>query len=107
MPYYFLFMRQNMEAFIWISALLMLAFMNPENTQATLCLWHHVGFDSCPGCGLGHSVSAAFHGRLGDSFSYHPFGIFAILVLLARCVTVFQQNKYLFTSKTKNHVKNL
>jgi hypothetical protein len=86
------FFRLNIEAFIWLSALLLLAFMKPDNTQASLCLLHHAGLDTCPGCGLGHSISAAFRGQFLDSFQMHPFGMGAILVLMHRISHVFYQN---------------
>ncbi|MDP3444674.1 MAG: DUF2752 domain-containing protein [Ignavibacteria bacterium] len=102
----FRFFRFNLEAFIWLMSLILLAFMNPENTQATFCVWHYVGFDSCLGCGLGHSISAAFHGHWVQSFEFHPLGIFAIIVLLFRAISLFVQN--IFTqSKTYNYVNDL
>jgi hypothetical protein len=104
---FFRFLRFNLEAFIWLTALILLAFMNPENTQQTLCLWHHTGFDSCPGCGLGHSISAAFHGKILESFNFHPFGLFAILILVLRIVRVFSQNFILISPKTNQYVKDL
>ncbi len=85
------FMRSNIEAFTWLTALLLLAFMQPENTQSTLCLLHHAGIESCPGCGLGHSISAAFHGRFLQSFNMHPLGMAAILILTLRITTIFYQ----------------
>ena len=88
------FLRINFESFIWLCALLLLAFMNPEDSQATLCIWHYVGFDSCPGCGLGHSISAAFHGNFMQSFEYHPLGIIAILVLGFRSIHLIIQNNF-------------
>jgi hypothetical protein len=87
----FRFVKLNFEAFVWLIALILLAFMQPENTQATLCLLHHAGIESCPGCGLGHSISAAFHGQIVDSFRMHPLGIAAIVILLLRIVTIFYQ----------------
>jgi hypothetical protein len=86
------FIRLNFEAFIWITALLLLAFMQPDNTQASLCLLHHAGLESCPGCGLGHSISAAFRGQFLYSFQMHPLGMGAILVLMHRISIIFYQN---------------
>jgi hypothetical protein len=85
----FIYFRQHLEGFIWIIALLLLGLMNPENTQQTLCLWHLAGFESCPGCGLGHSISSAFHGDFHTSLKQHPMGIAAIFILLFRIITIF------------------
>ncbi len=101
------FVRHNLEAFIWLAALALLAFMSPESTQQTLCVWHHAGFDACPGCGLGHSISAAFHGNVLDSFRFHPLGIFAIIILTIRVFRIFIENKYLLSPKTDQYVKDL
>lgn len=96
------FLRINFEALFWLASLLLLALMLPDNTQASLCLLHHVGLDSCPGCGLGHSISAAFRGQIAASFAMHPLGIFAIVVLVLRIVSVFYSN-YTLHQKLKNH----
>jgi hypothetical protein len=101
------FVKLNFEAFLWLVAIILLAVMQPENTQATLCLIHHAGIDSCPGCGLGHSMSAAFHGRFLDSFRMHPFGMAAIIILISRIVTIFYQYFKYQLIKTINHVENL
>jgi hypothetical protein len=100
--------RFHLEAFVWIVALVLLGFMSPDNTQATLCLWHYAGFDSCPGCGLGHSISAAFRGDFLQSLSYHPLGVVAIVVLTMRVVRIFISNQLLFSPKTSiYHDKDL
>ncbi len=101
------FFRLNLEAIAWLTALLLLAFMQPDNTQASLCLLHHAGIDSCPGCGLGHSISAAFRGRFVASFAMHPLGMAAIALLSIRIVVVFYQNFKYQHFKTINHGKNL
>ncbi|KAF0131295.1 MAG: hypothetical protein FD155_959 [Bacteroidetes bacterium] len=103
----FHFFTQNLEAWFWLTALVMLAFMNPASTQQTLCLWHYLGVDACPGCGLGHSISAAFHGRIGESFNFHPLGMIAIVVLCARIFTIFIQFKNFTELKTYQYDKNL
>jgi hypothetical protein len=103
----FHFLTQNLEAWFWLTALVMLAFMDPASTQQTLCLWHFIGVDSCPGCGLGHSMSAAFHGNIRDSFSFHPLGIIAIGVLIARIFSIFIQFKTFSDLNTCRYDKNL
>jgi hypothetical protein len=101
------FLRLNLEGFVWLTALILLALMDPASTQPSLCLMHHLGMDSCPGCGLGHSVSAAFHGDLYGSFSWHPLGMAAILILLLRSIQIFYQYFKYQNPKTHSYGKNL
>lgn len=43
-----------------------------------------MGFQFCPGCGLGHSISYLFHGQVQDSLNAHPLGILALPVISFR-----------------------
>lgn len=93
------FFRKNLEAFIWIGALISLAFLNPENEQHySLCVFHNLGFKYCPGCGLGHSISYFFRGELQNSFYAHPLGIVAVFILVSRIIKVFR-NSYKKSSR--------
>ncbi len=85
-----LFVKHNFEAFVWLLALILLAFMVPDNSGPSLFVFHHLGIESCPGCGLGHSISSALHGDFEQSFRLHPLGIIAIVVLVLRIVNVFK-----------------
>lgn len=85
-----LFLKQNLEAFIWLLALVLLAFMPVDATGTSLCMFHHLGVESCPGCGLGHSISAALHGDLVLSIDGHPLGIIAVVLLIFRIIAVFK-----------------
>jgi len=87
---YVFFIRHNLEAIIWISALVALALGDPANHHYTLCPFNNLGLDFCPGCGLGRSVSFLFRGNFADSFKCHPLGIFAVVILVHRSVTVFR-----------------
>jgi hypothetical protein len=86
------FFKSYFEAIVWICALVLLATMNPYSTQPSLCMFHALGIDSCPGCGLGHAISAAFHGQFVRSFETHPLGIVTILLLSARIIIIIGQN---------------
>ncbi len=93
------FFRKNLEAFIWIAALILLAFLNPENEQHnSLCVFHNLGFIYCPGCGLGHSISYFFRGDFQNSFYSHPLGIVAVFILVSRIVQVLR-NSYKRSSR--------
>lgn len=75
------------ELIIWIGGLTALAFTNPDSTgHFTLCPFKNLGFHFCPGCGLGHSISLIFHGRFVDSFSAHPLGFLALIILFSRII---------------------
>lgn len=89
----FKFFRKNLEAFIWIAALISLAFLNPENEQHySFCVFHNLGFKYCPGCGLGHSISCFFRGDLQNSFYAHPLGIIAVIILITRIIQIFRNS---------------
>ena len=85
-----LFLKQNLEAFIWLLALVLLAFMPVDAAGTSLCMFHQLGIESCPGCGLGHSISAALHGDLVLSIDGHPLGIIAVVLLIFRIIAVFK-----------------
>jgi hypothetical protein len=79
------------ESLIWLSGLIVLAFWNfSTDTHFTLCPLANLGFDFCPGCGLGKSISLFFKGEVKESLYTHPFGIFAVIILSLR---IFQQTK--------------
>jgi hypothetical protein len=80
-----------LEAMIWTAGLIVLAFYNPDGeTHFSICPLYNLGFDFCPGCGLGKSISLLFRGELTRSFAAHPMGIFAVIVLSYR---IFQLTK--------------
>jgi hypothetical protein len=76
------------EAVIWIIALVALAFTNPTNHHYTLCPFHNLGWDFCPGCGIGRSISYLFHLQFERSFLAHPMGIPAVVILVYRIIRV-------------------
>jgi hypothetical protein len=65
---------------IWLMVLVVLFFMDMNGPS--LCLFRWLGFHSCPGCGLGHSMHEALHGNWMSSVEYHILGLPAILLLL-------------------------
>ena len=68
----------NLELVIWVTALVVLALINPVEHHLTLCPLNNMGFKYCPGCGLGRSISYLFRGDFIASFHMHPLGIFAL-----------------------------
>jgi hypothetical protein len=87
-----LFIRHHLEAFIWIAALIALAFTSPVDQCYSLCPLHNLGISWCPGCGLGHAISWLFRGDIVRSFEAHPLGIPAVMILLFRIVSIFRKN---------------
>ena len=83
----------GVEALIWIAALIFLALIEPaESTHFTLCPFSAIGIDFCPGCGLGRSVSYILHGDIATSFMLHPLGIFALIILTTRVISLIKIN---------------
>jgi hypothetical protein len=83
----------GLEGFIWITALIYFAFfVNPFETHFTICPLSNAGFEHCPGCGLGNSISLLLHGKFSDSFNSHILGIPAILIIIHRTYSIIRFN---------------
>ena len=72
------------ELIFWILALVLLATADSHEHHFSLCPLANLGIDWCPGCGLGRSITALFHGELQESIHHHWFGIPALLVIVYR-----------------------
>jgi len=84
----------GLEAGIWIGALLYLAFLhNPAENHFTICPINNLGYDFCPGCGLGNSISRIFEGEIYNSFLSHPLGLLALTVLIIRIIQLIKNNR--------------
>ena len=95
----YLFKRKHLEAFFWIIGITLLAFTNPEGSgHLSLCPLKNMGFNFCPGCGLGHAISWLFRGELANSFNCHPMGIPAVAILLGRSYNLLRTDIQ-FTNK--------
>jgi hypothetical protein len=86
-----MFFMRYFEVTVWVVALILMASMSPVDSHSGLCPFKAVGLPFCPGCGLGHSISWLFHGNLTASFSAHPLGWFAVLVLFYRIYTLVRK----------------
>ena len=86
------FVRINLEGIIWLAALVSFIFHDPVSMHYTLCPFDNLGFSFCPGCGLGHSISYLFHGEFILSLEAHPLGIFAVVLLTYRIISIFRRN---------------
>lgn len=92
------------ESLIWTLSLVALAVFNPATSTGSfsLCLIDQMGFDFCPGCGLGHSIAWLFKGDILASFEAHFLGPFAVIVLITRIFKLNYQH-YFATIKITNH----
>jgi hypothetical protein len=87
------FISKNLEALMWLAGLVYLVLINPYSADhLNLCAFNAIGIDSCPGCGLGKSISMIFHGDITHSFESHPLGIIALLIITFRIVTLINRN---------------
>jgi len=81
--------------FEWLAlatGLILLALMDPLTQAQTLCPIERLGFEYCPGEGLGQSISHAFRGDFVASFYSHPAGIAAILIITGRIFAILHRN---------------
>ena len=82
------------EATIWILGLFYLIVVNnPVKSHFSICPLSNLGFDFCPGCGLGNSISYFFKGDFLLSFNSHPLGILAIVILTFRIFIIIKNNR--------------
>lgn len=83
-----------LELLFWVSALLGLAFAEPEIHghvhHFTLCPLANMGIEWCPGCGLGRSITQLLNGNIEASLAHHWFGIPAVLIILFRVWALFK-----------------
>lgn len=92
----------GLEGIIWIVSLIYLASFTESNQQHfTICPLSNLGFDYCPGCGLGKSISLILHGNIFESFDFHLLGIPALIIILFRISQLIKIN-YLIHFKTLN-----
>jgi len=75
------------EGYLWSAAMLYLAFLSPlAQIHFTLCPIALTGLEFCPGCGLGHVISALLRGHVMQSLQCHPLGPFATAILTGRII---------------------
>jgi hypothetical protein len=90
-------MRKYFEPLTWTSALVVIFFMDTSNDAFSFCVFKLLGFDSCPGCGLAHSIHYVLHFNISQSFNEHILGIPATIGILYAIINSFfhqqKQNK--------------
>jgi hypothetical protein len=81
------------EAIVWTTGLTSLAILPESSQHISICPFYNLGFDFCPGCGLGRSISFLFHGQFERSFQIHPLALFAVIVLSLRVFQLLKNYK--------------
>jgi hypothetical protein len=77
--------RIPLEALLWLAGLIYLAAIDPTVvSKFSFCLFHNLGIEWCPGCGLGRSISYLLHGCLAESLKIHILGVAATVVIVLR-----------------------
>jgi len=95
------FKKSHFEAWFWLIAIALLAFFNPNSEHASLCIAKNINFGFCPGCGLGHSIAWLFRGQFVCSLQAHPLGIFAVIILIYRSLSLLKND---FSIRKKNTI---
>lgn len=93
--------KLHFELLCWIGFLCVLFFLPVNHSEQSLCLSRLLGFGQCPGCGLGHSMYYALHGRITDSFQSHCMGIPGLLIIFNRIYQLLQKQNLPY--ETKSH----
>ena len=99
-----------LELVFWVLALVMLATATPVEPghvhYFTLCPLANMGFDWCPGCGIGRSITHLFHGNVGASIAQHWFGIPALAIIVWRIAVliILTINNKIFKLKGERYV---
>lgn len=80
------------ELIFWVAALTLLGTASPivhrHAEHFTICPLANMGFNWCPGCGLGRSVIQLLHGNIQKSLQFHWLGIPAVLIIVHRVITL-------------------
>lgn len=85
--------RIDSEAYIWILGLAIVAIIGPHSEgHLTICPLKKLGFDFCPGCGLGTAIAYLARGDMAASFHAHPLGAPAVAVLAHRIATLVRNS---------------
>lgn len=86
-----LFLKANLELIFWILSLFYLALIGLDYNHFSFCPLNQLGYDWCPGCGLGRSITLIFHLKFYESLIVHPIGIFALVIIVLRIIQLLNQ----------------
>ncbi|MEB2782051.1 DUF2752 domain-containing protein [Algoriphagus sp. C2-6-M1] len=73
------------ELIFWIGSLAAVLLLDPHGgSHLSLCPLSQLGFEWCPGCGLGRSMSLLARGEFQASWDMHPLALLAYGVISSR-----------------------
>ena len=90
--------KKHIEWVVFAGGLLLLAFMDPQTSGTSFCLFEWAGISFCPGEGLGHSIAYTFRGQFTEALNAHILGPLTILVLTGRIIVIWQNR--IFNERT-------
>jgi len=83
-----------LELIFWIGAFIGIFLIDPYGSEHfSLCPLDNLGFNWCPGCGLGRAMSLMTKGDLKASWSMHPLAVFAFAVIIFRIIQLIRNIK--------------
>ena len=72
---------------MWIIGLAALVLLAPSlENSVSICIPSALGFDFCPGCGLGASIGHLVRGELAESWAAHPLAVPTVAILIGRII---------------------
>jgi hypothetical protein len=74
--------KKYIQPIAWLTALVLLFFLEKDTASNSLCIFKLAGIDKCPGCGIGHAIREALHFNIARSFQTHVLGIPAAIILI-------------------------
>ncbi len=78
---------------MWMAGLFYLMLIDANSIHHfTFCPLKNLGFNFCPGCGLGLSISKIFHFDFSGSFHTHPLGAVALIIILHRIYVLIKSS---------------
>lgn len=99
----------SIEFYFLFLGLVYLFFIDPsKNINLDLCLFQYFGWNNCPGCDLGKSLSFLLHGDINSSIQSHYFGIPALFIIIFRLVEIllFRIKTFKLLSSNNLELKN-
>ena len=80
-----------LELIFWLTALVALALAEVGVAHFKLCPLANLGWDWCPGCGLGRGITQVFHGNFSAAFRQHWLALPALVIIACRIIELSRQ----------------
>ncbi len=90
LSFVFNLLKNNLELLVWLTGLMYLILIDLSKNHFSFCPLNQMGFDWCPGCGLGMSISLIFHFEFAESLKVHPLGFFALIIIVFRIIQLIK-----------------